>query len=57
MAHKFWLMKSDPDEYSIIDLKAAPNQTDYWDGVRNYQARNFMRDDMKLGDKVCHGTT
>jgi predicted RNA-binding protein with PUA-like domain len=50
-------MKSDPDEYSIIDLKAAPNQTDYLDGVRNYQARNFMRDDMKLGDKVYHGTT
>lgn len=52
MAINYWLMKSDPDEYSIEDLKNAPHQTDHWDGVRNYQARNFMRDDMKKGDVV-----
>lgn len=45
-------MKTEPDVFSIDDLKNAPNQTTYWDGVRNYQARNFMRDDMQLGDKV-----
>lgn len=49
---KYWLMKTEPGTYSIDDLLAEPNQTDYWDGVRNYQARNFMRDEMKVGDKV-----
>jgi len=49
---KYWLMKTEPGTYSIDDLLAEPDQTDYWDGVRNYQARNFMRDEMKLGDKV-----
>ncbi|PIE31587.1 EVE domain-containing protein [candidate division KSB3 bacterium] len=49
---KYWLMKSDPDEFSIEDLKNRPNQTEPWDGVRNYQARNFMRDEMQIGDKV-----
>ncbi len=48
----YWLMKSEPDTFSIDDLKARPNQTEHWDGVRNYQARNMMRDEMKLGDLV-----
>ena len=47
---KYWLMKSEPETYSIDDLKR--NKVDHWDGVRNYQARNFMRDEMKKGDKV-----
>ena len=47
---RYWLFKSEPDCYSISDLAAAPDQTTGWDGVRNYQARNFMRDDMKKGD-------
>ena len=48
----FWLMKSEPDEASIDDLAAAPAQTLPWTGVRNYQARNFMRDAMRVGDGV-----
>ncbi|MGD8567819.1 MAG: EVE domain-containing protein [Gammaproteobacteria bacterium] len=48
----YWLMKSEPDVFGIDDLKAAPNKTEHWDGVRNYQARNMMRDDMKKGDQV-----
>jgi predicted RNA-binding protein with PUA-like domain len=48
----FWLMKSEPDECSIDDLAAAPGQTVPWTGVRNYQARNFMRDAMRIGDGV-----
>ena len=48
----FWLMKSEPDECSIDDLAAAPKQTVPWFGVRNYQARNFMRDAMRIGDGV-----
>jgi len=48
----YWLMKSEPEEFSIDDLKTRPNKTEHWDGVRNYQARNFMRDDMKKGDLV-----
>lgn len=47
---RYWLMKSEPDEFSIQDLQNRPNQTEGWDGVRNYQARNFMRDDMSEGD-------
>jgi predicted RNA-binding protein with PUA-like domain len=47
-----WLMKSEPDEVSIDDLAAAPLQTVAWTGVRNYQARNFMRDTMQIGDDV-----
>ena len=50
MAH--WLMKSEPSECSIDDLAAAEHQTVPWVGVRNYQARNFMRDDMRVGDGV-----
>src|SRR5437588_9825104 len=48
----YWLMKSEPDEFSIEDLAAAPKQTVPWFGVRNYQARNFMRDAMRVGDGV-----
>lgn len=46
-----WLMKSEPDAFSIDDLAARPGKLEHWDGVRNYQARNFMRE-MKKGDKV-----
>ena len=49
---RYWLMKSEPDEFSIDDLAAAPKKTAPWFGVRNYQARNFMRDQMSVGDKV-----
>ena len=49
---QYWLMKSEPSCFSIDDLQAAPNQTTSWDGVRNYQARNFMRDQMRPGDLV-----
>ncbi len=48
----YWLMKSEPDECSIDDALAASNATVPWVGVRNYQARNFMRDDMRVGDGV-----
>lgn len=48
----YWLMKSEPDEASIDDLAAAPQRTLPWTGVRNYQARNFMRDTMQIGDGV-----
>jgi predicted RNA-binding protein with PUA-like domain len=49
---KYWLMKSEPSELSIDDLKARPRGIAPWDGVRNYQARNYMRDDMKKGDQI-----
>jgi len=52
MTHQYWLMKSEPSECSIEDLEAATGQTVSWVGVRNYQARNFMRDQMRLGDGV-----
>jgi predicted RNA-binding protein with PUA-like domain len=48
----YWLMKSEPDECSIDDVLAAPGRKTAWSGVRNYQARNFMRDGMKVGDGV-----
>ncbi len=48
----YWLMKSEPDECSIDDLVQAPRQTVPWTGVRNHQARNFMRDAMRVGDGV-----
>ena len=48
----YWLMKSEPDCFSIDDLQACPKGTDQWDGVRNYQARNFLRDQIKTGDGV-----
>ncbi|MHB8745164.1 MAG: EVE domain-containing protein [Gammaproteobacteria bacterium] len=46
----YWLMKSEPDAFSIDDLRKRPKQTEPWDGVRNYQARNMLRDQMKKGD-------
>ena len=49
---KFWLMKSEPDECSIDDVLAAPGRITPWSGVRSYQACNFMRDEMKVGDGV-----
>lgn len=49
---RYWLMKSEPQECSIDDTLAAPDATVPWTGVRNYQARNFMRDDMRVGDGV-----
>jgi len=51
-AQRYWLFKSEPAEFSISDLAAAPQQTTCWDGVRNYQARNYMRDEMHCGDLV-----
>ncbi|MFA6596581.1 MAG: EVE domain-containing protein [Ignavibacteriaceae bacterium] len=50
MAKKYWLFKSEPDAYSIDDL--AKDKKTFWDGVRNYQARNFLRDEIKTGDQV-----
>ena len=49
---QYWLFKSEPTAYSFADLLAEENQTAEWDGVRNYQVRNFMRDDMRVGDGV-----
>lgn len=49
---QYWLMKSEPAEVSIDDLAVAPEQTVPWFGVRNYQARNFMRDTMRIGDRA-----
>jgi predicted RNA-binding protein with PUA-like domain len=56
---KCWLLKSEPESFSIQDLAKAPRKTTCWSGVRNYQARNFMRDEMKLGDRVLfyHSST
>ena len=51
-ARKYWLLKTEPESYSIADLAKEKNQTTHWDGVRNYQARNYMRDDMRIGDGV-----
>lgn len=49
---RHWLMKSEPTAFSIDDLMARPDGTDHWDGVRNYQARNFLRDEIRKGDRV-----
>ena len=49
---KYWLFKTEPSTYSWDDLKKQPDRTDYWDGIRNYQARNFLRDQVKKGDLV-----
>src|SRR6476469_8385406 len=56
---KFWLVKTEPESFSIQHLAKQPRQTTCWSGVRNYQARNFMRDEMKLGDRVLiyHSST
>lgn len=48
----YWLMKTEPTAFSFDDLKNSENKTTHWDGVRNYQARNFMMKDMKIGDEV-----
>ena len=48
----YWLFKSEPDVFGIDHLKVMSNQTDHWDGIRNYQARNMLRDDIKTGDRV-----
>jgi predicted RNA-binding protein with PUA-like domain len=50
---RYWLMKSEPEAFSIDDLARSPRKTTCWDGVRNYQARNFMRE-MKVGDRVLY---
>jgi predicted RNA-binding protein with PUA-like domain len=52
MAKRYWLMKSEPGVFSIEDLAKAPRQTTFWDGVRNYQARNLLRDEVQVGDGV-----
>jgi predicted RNA-binding protein with PUA-like domain len=52
MAKKYWLVKSESSEFSIDDLQKSKNQTTCWDGVRNYQARNYIRDEMKKEDLV-----
>lgn len=54
MKRAYWLMKSEPDVFSYAALVAAKKSTTHWDGVRNYQARNTMRDDMKVGDLVLY---
>lgn len=50
--HQFWLFKTEPSEFSILDLAAAPGQTTAWTGVRNYMARNVLRDKVQLHDRV-----
>jgi predicted RNA-binding protein with PUA-like domain len=52
MAKKYWLFKSEPGDFSIDDLGNSPGKRTYWDGIRNYQARNFIRDEMKKGDGI-----
>ena len=49
---QYWLFKTEPDAFSIDDLANMPDLTEHWDGIRNYQARNFLRDEVKLGDLV-----
>ena len=49
---QYWLFKSEPEAYSISDLAREPTKTTCWDGVRNYQARNFLRDTIQRGDRV-----
>ena len=51
-ARQYWLFKSEPEAFSIADLAGEPTKTTFWDGVRNYQARNFLRDTIRLGDRV-----
>src|SRR5215467_14193067 len=59
MAQKFWLMKSEPSVFSFADLEKAPKKTTSREGVRNYQARNLLRDEIKSGDGVLfyHSST
>ncbi|MCH1920989.1 EVE domain-containing protein [Shewanella sp. A3A] len=49
---KYWLFKSEPDDFSIDDLACSANQTTFWFGIRNYQARNFIRDELQPGDQI-----
>lgn len=51
-SHRYWLFKSEPSAFSIDHLANSPRQTAPWDGVRNYQARNYLRDDVQVGDGV-----
>jgi predicted RNA-binding protein with PUA-like domain len=52
LSKNYWLMKTEPDTFSFDDLVGRPDRTDRWEGVRNYQARNMMRDQFQLGDEV-----
>ena len=52
MAKNYWLMKTEPDLFSFNDLISSPGGTDHWDGIRNYQARNFLRDTFQVGDEA-----
>ena len=52
MAKRFWLFKSDPSEFGLSHLKKCPDKSSLWDGVRNYQARNLIRDEIQIGDGV-----
>jgi len=52
MPRRYWLMKSDPDTFGLPHLKKSPARTTCWDGVRNYQARNLLRDEIRVGDGV-----
>jgi predicted RNA-binding protein with PUA-like domain len=52
MAKRYWLLKSDPKTFCLKHLKASPGRKTMWDGVRNYQARNYLRDEMRAGDGV-----
>jgi len=51
-APRYWLFKSEPSSFSLSDLKNRPDATEHWDGVRNYQARNYLRDEVQVGDRV-----
>jgi predicted RNA-binding protein with PUA-like domain len=51
-ARRYWLFKSEPSCFSFYDLENRPNRTEHWDGIRNFQARNFLRDEVKPGDGV-----
>ncbi len=52
MPKRYWLLKSEPNTFSLEDLRNSEDRTACWDGVRNYQARNFLRDDLKKGDGI-----
>ena len=52
MGRRYWLFKSEPSAFSLDDLKGLPERTEHWDGVRNYQARNLLRDEVQVGDGI-----
>ena len=52
MAKRYWLFKSDPETFGLAELKQSPGRKTCWDGVRNYQARNLLRDEIQIGDRV-----